>query len=159
MGLNLYGEAVTLARAVVLVAGALAISTANGAEPDVAESGRIADQNELTVAMFQCAHLARHGALGSEYEERLFNDGIAVGREFLKGFRAGKVSAEDQKKRLAVLWLSLKGPSDDFILGRAFELLGFGIEDDVGPDLYSEAAKVKARNLFRSKSCAVLRRL
>jgi hypothetical protein len=97
--------------------------------------------------------------------------GISAGRRFVEAARAGRIPPEDVSATVPIfVALSLAGPSDEFVLGRLFEITSTDAYDAVvrrdengslrSPQDYvmdNELRAASAQNLIRTRNCALLR--
>lgn len=119
------------------------------------------DQAALSWAAFECATFAEHSGERAQ-QERLFNLGLASGREFIVAMQRHEFTDEQVNNSAPVgFLLSLGGPSVDFMLGVVFAHAsqhGFErITERAGQRLDRELMQVVAGNLFRENNCALLR--
>jgi hypothetical protein len=145
----------------VLVSIALAIAASGIACADgtsSTESKQYVERSQLTLSLFACVQYAVIGKIEEPLIKRLFSDGVGLGREFLKGVRANKVTKEDQYGGVASLWWTMPGTSDDFILGRIFEWQSADVKEKLGPQWHTETAASLAAIEFRKRNCELLRR-
>lgn len=103
---------------------------------------------------FQCAALAATAGLSSE-EKRLFKLGLDSGRQFLTAYQAGKVLEVDLHRGLPQGFFNLlPGPSQDFVLGRSWEVAkGWVISTVFKTDLMPDLHQSLAEDSFRSRNC------
>lgn len=85
-----------------------------------------ATQNNNTsnaILMFESFICSKYAEiLDKENEkERLFNLGIAAGRDFVVKARSGKIEDEEAEKIYFSILFRLSGPTVDFVIGRIYE--------------------------------------
>jgi hypothetical protein len=97
--------------------------------------------------------------------------GILAGRRFVEAARAGHITPEDIRTTVPIfVALSLEGPSDEFVLGRLYEITTTDAyeavvrRDDDGnlraPQDYVMDDGLRAalaQNLIRTRNCSLLR--
>ena len=112
------------------------------------------------------------GMAGEVGPERVHHEsGISAGRRFVEAARAGRIPAEDIDLTVPMfVALSLAGPSDEFVLGRLYEITTTDAyevvvrRDDNGnlraPQDYVMDEGLRAalaQNLIRTRNCSLLR--
>jgi hypothetical protein len=120
------------------------------AETRIEEAVRL---SKLTISAIQCSQLADD----DNEAQRLSAMGIAAGKQFLDLF-ANLSPAERQSAdpNIATLWHLVPGPSNDFILGRVWELLEKETLASYDSD-DKKVAKIRQQQLFDNKNCSLIR--
>ena len=118
-------------------------------------------------SVFECSHYA----ISSKNEmetRRLWELALKTGRIFVDAFRAGKITENDWKKNVPVVWGMLgKGPSTDFILGKYWQYMSDDIYEKMERDLSAGGCKeckwdkdLRAMHmvkLFEDSNCALIK--
>lgn len=129
-----------------------------------------ADESLAMMAHWRCQVWS--GMIGDQ-ESTLahFNQGYASGSRFVAAARAGQIDQADFEATVPVyISLSMGGPSDDFVLGRLYEMTTQDAYDKIvtrGKDgvplhpsdyvMDTEVQSVMAGELIRSSNCTALR--
>lgn len=101
-----------------------------------------------------------------------YEHGLAAGRRFVEAARAGLIPPEDFDTTVPMtVSLTMDGPSDDFVLGRLFEMITQNAFDDIvtrdangvprsPPDYVTDGGlrAVIALNLIRQSNCSALQK-
>jgi hypothetical protein len=124
----------------------------------------------LMVAHWRCQVWS--GMAGEEDRFLAHHDsGILAGRRFVEAVRAGGITPQDVDATVPIfVALSLEGPSDEFVLGRLYEITTTDAYDQVvrrdangslrAPQDYvmdNELRAALARVLIRTHNCSLLR--
>jgi hypothetical protein len=123
-------------------------------------SKKYATMGRTVWSAFECAVLA--GQLDdAAAAERLFTYGYDSGKKFLEAIMAGKIMKEDISGTVpVVVMLLIRGPNNDFILGRIYS----AAEKDVLEDVYKtgdkynndEIQQMHAENKYRKQNCELI---
>ena len=109
---------------------------------------------------FECTVLASYGKKPEAEQERLFTLGYDAGITFLQAFKEGKNIKEDLYNQLPIAFLlSLRGPNNDFILGRVYEMVAEDAVKDIIDIAKSdvELKKILADDKFFKKNCHLIK--
>ncbi|CUJ46620.1 Uncharacterised protein [Achromobacter sp. 2789STDY5608633] len=142
----------------------LALTLLLGASAQAAEedsSARAARGNAVWAA-FDCSVLAEH-LKNTPEQTRLFNYGLAQGRQFIKDMQAKRINPTDIDSTVPMGVLnSLSGPSPDFMLGRIYASASESTLRDVfslgGQWLDAAAQRTRAASKFASQNCNLVGR-
>jgi hypothetical protein len=125
-----------------------------------------AELSRRMMSAFECSVYAGMANLKDE-EKRLFELGLADGREFLRAVRTGAISQETLKTAVPLLGVQMlmSGPSEDFMLGRMYEGVAESAFnkiyetplDAIGRDAPSERDRSVAKVKFVNANCAFIR--
>ena len=139
-------------------AAALVIAAApTWAEVTPEEQKALAAKSKLSVAAFKCSWLADRASYNEEYS-RLFLLGYGAGIEFLEAVEAHKITDEVLHEHASVnfLW-GLYGPSNDFRLGRTYEIAISEVNERVLLAEGTKDAETEAGLEFDRRNCRLLK--
>ena len=86
-----------------------------------ADAGGKVDQAKMAFAAFRCAVFAEMSGDKIEHT-RLFELGLAAGRNFVEALRSGEITDADVRAQAPLgVTMYLQGPTTDFMIGRVYE--------------------------------------
>lgn len=157
---------------VLLLAGPLVFCCGRtpllGQAVDAAPSGDLA---ALVLSAFECSVYSGFSHQPEEETRRLFQLGYDAGKQFLEAARRGLISEEDMQEKVPMRFhLNAAGPTDDFKLGRMFEVAekaatesvynmgGFGRNTPMSEwRTDPEVREAYASSEYLSRNCALLK--
>lgn len=129
----------------------------------------LANDSVLMMAHWQCQIWS--GMTGDKDAALVHYDrGLQSGKRFVEAARSGQITSEEFKSAVPMyIAMSMHGPSDDFVLGRLYEMTTSMAHDKIvtyGPDgarltpqqYVTDPAvqSVMAQNLLRTSNCSAL---
>jgi hypothetical protein len=105
-----------------VIGGALLALASCAFGQEQSASLRLAKEASRAYAAFESAHFAFAAGDREELGQKLLRLGFDSGKKFMIGAKAGKVTAQDIRENMPLVFHLLNtGPNEDFVLGRIFE--------------------------------------